>query len=210
MAHPVPSNASEHVPIRPLPPAYDDHLPNHPAAQASLPPPVQPPCTPSPHLGIPPPLTPCKLRPGAPPVIHPAPMCPTCTCQVPKWPDNTYGDKHLIEQVKEIKCTKCWHDIIQKPGPSRQIPDEPASQMPGNFPNTSAPPAPIPTSAKSDSKANVEQLCCEGGAGLAAFLMSKAILYKGDSAESKLLHEWTYKDIQTLPAAAQEEWKAIC
>ena len=82
--------------------------------------------------------------------------------------------------------------------------------MPGNFSDTSMPPAPIPASAESDSKADIEQICQEGGAGLAAFLMSKAIPHKADSVESKPLYEWTYKDIQTLPAAAQEEWKAAC
>ena len=40
--------------------------------------------------------------------------------------------------------------------------------------------------------------------------MSKVIPHKADSAESKPLHEWTYKDIQMLPAAAQGEWKATC
>ena len=137
-------------------------------------------------------------------------MHPIHTCWIPKWPDNAYGDKHPVEQMKEIKCTKCWCDFIQEPGPSRQIPDEPASQMPGNFPNTSAPPATIPASAESDSKADVEWLCHEGRAGLATFLMSRAIPHKADSAESKPLCEWTYKDIQTLPATAQEEWKATC
>ena len=209
-AQPVPPNAGEHMPIRPLLPAYDDHLPNRPAAQAPLSPPVPPPHMPSPCPGIPPPLTPCKLRPGAPPAIPPAPLHSTCTCQVPKWPNNAYGDKHPVEQVKEIKHTKHWHDIIQEPGPSRQIPDEPASQIPGNFPNTSALPAPIPASAEFDSKADIKQLCYEGGAGLATFLMSKAILYKADSAESKPLCKWTYKNIQMLPAAAQEGWKATC
>ena len=127
------------------------------------------------------------------------------THRVPKQPDNAYGDKHPVEQVKEIECTKCWHDIVWKPGSSRQIPDEPTSQMVGNFSDTSVLPTPIPTSAESDSEADVEQLCHEGGAGLAAFLMSKVIPHKADSAESKPLHEWTYKDIQMLPAAAQEE-----
>ena len=80
--------------------------------------------------------------------------------------------------------------------------------MPGNFPNTSLLPAPIPTSGESDSEADVKQLCHEGEARLATFLMSKAIPYKADSTESKPFCEWTYKDIQMLPAAAQEEWKA--
>ena len=129
---------------------------------------------------------------------------------MPKWPDNAYGDMHPVEQVKEIEHTKCWHDIIWELGPSRQIPDEPASQMPGDFPDTSVLPAPTPTSAESDSEADVKWLCHKGGAGLAAFLMSKAISHKADSTESKPLHEWTYKDIQTLPAVVQEKWKAAC
>ena len=195
IAQPVPPNAGDHVPIRLLPPAYDDHLPNWSTARALLPPPVPPPCTPSSCPGIPPPLTLRKLRPGAPPVIPPAPVHPTCTHQVPKWPDNAYGDKHPVEQVKEIEHTKHWHDIVWEPGPSRQIPDEPASWMPGNFPNTSALPAQILASTESDSEADVEWLCHEGGAGLATFLMSKAIPHKADSAESKPLCEWTYKDI---------------
>ena len=41
-------------------------------------------------------------------------------------------------------------------------------------------------------------------------LMSKAIPYRLDSAESKPLREWTLRDIQMLPIAAQEEWKAAC
>ena len=40
--------------------------------------------------------------------------------------------------------------------------------------------------------------------------MLKAIPHKADSAKSKPLRKWTYKDIQMLPAAAQEEWKAAC
>ena len=72
----MPPNAGEHVPIRSLPPAYDDHLSNQSTAQAPLPPPVPPPHMPSPHPDIPPPLTSCKLRPGAPSVIPPAPMHP--------------------------------------------------------------------------------------------------------------------------------------
>ena len=46
-------------------------------------------------------------------------------------------------------------------------------------------PAPTSTSTESDSKADVEQLCHERGAGLATFLMSKTISHKADSAESK-------------------------
>ena len=40
--------------------------------------------------------------------------------------------------------------------------------------------------------------------------MSKTISHKADSAESKPFCEWTYKDIQMLPAVAQEKWKAAC
>ena len=120
-----------------------------------------------------------------------APMYPTCKYQVPKWPDNAYGDKHQVEQVKEIKCTKHWHDIVWKPGPSRQVPDKPASQMPGNFSDTSVLLAPNSISIEFDSKTDVKQLFHEGGAGLAAFLMSKAIPYKADSAKAKPLCEWT-------------------
>ena len=84
--------------------------------------------------------------------------------------------------------------------------------MPGNLPSTPiAPPAhtPIPPTA-SDSKDDVEQLCCEGGADLAAFLMSKAIPIQAISAETKPICKWTYRDILKLPAAAQEEQKAAC
>ena len=209
IAQSVPPNPGEHGSIRPLLPVYDDDLSNQLAAQAPLPP-IPPPHMPFPHPGIPLPLTPHKLRPGAPPAIPPAPICATCTCQVPKGPDNAYGDKHPVEQVKEIEYTKCWHDIVWEPDLSRQIPDEPASQMPGNFSNTSAPSAPTPAFAESDSEADIKWLCHEGGAGLATFLMSKTISYKADSTESKPLCEWTYKDIQTLPAVVQEEWKATC
>ena len=107
--------------------------------------------------------------------------------------------------MKEIECTKHWCDIVWEPHPSRQISDKLALQVPGHFSDTSVLPATIPASAESDSKADVKQLCHEGGAGLAAFLMLKAIPHKADSAESKPLCEWTYKDIQTLPAVAQEE-----
>ena len=111
-AQSVPPNAGKHMPIRPLPPIYDDHLLNQPAAQAPLPPPVPPPHMPSPCPGISPPLIPHKLRPRAPPVIPPAPVHPTHTCRVPKWPDNAYGDKHPVKQVKEIEYTKHGHDIV--------------------------------------------------------------------------------------------------
>ena len=62
----------------------------------------------------------------------------------------------------------------------------------------------------SDSEDDVEWLCHEGGANLAVFLMSKAIPIQAVSAETKPKHEWTYRDILKLPAAAQEEWKATC
>ena len=62
----------------------------------------------------------------------------------------------------------------------------------------------------SDSKDDIEQLCCEGGVDLAAFLMLKAIPMQAVSAETKPICEWTYRDILKLPAAAQEEWKAAC
>ena len=84
--------------------------------------------------------------------------------------------------------------------------------MPGHLPGTPiAPPAhtPMPPTT-SDSKDDVEWLCHEGGADLAAFLMSKAIPIQAVSAETKPIREWTYRDILKLPAAAQEEWKAAC
>ena len=42
---------------------------------------------------------------------------------------------------------------------------------------------------------------------MAAFLMSKAIPIQAVSAETKPIHEWTYRDILKLPAAAQEDGK---
>ena len=123
---------------------------------------------------------------------------------MPHWPGNVYGnDQHPVEQVKEIEHKSCWCDVVGEPRPSHWL--EP--QMPGNLPSTPiAPPAhtSIPPTA-SDSKDDVEQLCCEGGADLAAFLMSKAIPIQDVSAETKPICEWTYRDILKLPAAAQEE-----
>ena len=84
--------------------------------------------------------------------------------------------------------------------------------MPGNLPSTPIVPpvhTPMPPTA-SDSEDDVEWLCCEGGAELAAFLMSKAIPIQAISAETKPICEWTYRDILKLPTAAQEEWKATC
>ena len=72
-------NAGEHGSIRPLLPVYDDDLSNQLAAQAPLPP-IPPPHMPFSYPGIPLPLTPHKLRPGAPPAIPPTPMHPTHTC----------------------------------------------------------------------------------------------------------------------------------
>ena len=163
----------------------------------------------SPCLATPMPPALRKQRPAAPPAIPPAPTCPQCECRVPHRPGNVYGDdQHLVEQVKEIECKSHWCDIVEEPRPSHQL--EP--QMPGNLPGTPvAPPAhtPIPPTA-SDSDEDVERLCHEGGADLAAFLMSKAIPIRAVSAETKPIHEWTYRDILKLPAAAQEEWKAAC
>ena len=84
--------------------------------------------------------------------------------------------------------------------------------MPGNLPGTPiAPPAHTPTPpTASNSEDDVEQLCREGGADLAAFLMSKAIPIQAVSAETKPICEWTYRDILKLPTVAQEEWKATC
>ena len=103
-----------------------------------------------------------------------APTCPQHECHVPHRPGNVYGDdQHPVEQVKEIERKSCWHDIIREPRLSHQL----ESQMPGNLPSTPiAPPAHTPTPpTTSDSKDDVEWLCHEGGADLAAFLMSKAI-----------------------------------
>ena len=205
----TPSITGEHEPIRPPPPAdNDDYQSRSPAAGPSSPPPV-PPHMPSPCLATPMPPTPHKQRPTAPPAIPPAPTHPQCECCVPHWSSNVYGDdQHPVEQVKEIEHRLCWHDIIRKPGPSHQL----ELQMPGNLPSTPvAPPAhtPMPPTA-SDSKDDIEWLCCEGEADLAAFLMSKAIPIKVVSAETKPIHKWTYRNILKLPTAAQEEWKAAC
>ena len=84
--------------------------------------------------------------------------------------------------------------------------------MPGNLPSTPvAPPAhtPMPPTA-SDSKDDVERLCCEGGADLAAFLISKAMPIQAVSAETKPIHKWTYRNILKLSTAVQEKWKAAC
>ena len=162
---------------------------------------------PSPRLAMPMPPAPCKQRLTAPPAIPPAPIHPQHERRVPHRPSNVYGDnRHPVEQVKEIECKSHWHDIIREPGPSHR----PEPQMPGNLSSTPiAPPAhtPMPPTT-SDSKDDIERLCCEGGADLAAFLMSKAIPIQAISAETKPIHEWTYRDILKLPAAVQEEWKA--
>ena len=91
--------------------------------------------------------------------------------------------------MKEIERKSRWHDIIGEPGLSHW----PEPQMPGNLPGTPVvPPAhtPMPPTT-SDSKNDVEQLCHEGGADLAAFLMSKAIPIQAVSAETKPIREWT-------------------
>ena len=110
--------------------------------------------------------------------------------------------------MKEIECKSRWCDIIRESGLSHW----PEPQMPGNLPSTSiASPAHTPMSpTTSDSEDDVEQLCREGGADLAAFLVSKAIPIQAVSAETKPIREWTYRDILKLPATAQEEWKAAC
>ena len=205
----TPPISDEHEPIRPPPPAdNNDYQPRSPAAHPPSPPPV-PPHTPSPCPAMPMPPAPHKQRPTALPAIPPAPACPQHECHVPHWPGNVYGDdRHLVEQVKEIEHKLRWHDIIREPGPSHW----PEPQMPGNLPGTPvAPPAHTPTPpTASDSEDDVEWLCHEGGADLAAFLMSKAIPIQAVSAETKPICEWTYRDILKLPAAAQEEWKATC
>ena len=121
------------------------------------------------------PSAPCKQRLAAPPVIPPAPTRSQHECRVSHQPSNVYGDdRHLAEQVKEIEHKSRWWDIIRERGSSHQ----PEPQMPGNLPSTPvAPPAHTPTpSTTSDSENDIEQLCYEGGAKLAAFLMSKAIV----------------------------------
>ena len=163
----------------------------------------------SPCLATPMPPALRKQRPAAPPAIPPAPTCPQHECCASHRPGNVYGDdQHLVEQVKEIEHKSCWHDIIGEPGLSHQ----PEPQMPGNLPSTPiAPPAHTPTPpTASDSEDDVERLCHEGGADLAAFLMSKAIPIQAVSAETKPIRKWTYRDILKLPAAAQDEWKAAC
>ena len=84
--------------------------------------------------------------------------------------------------MKEIERKSHWHDIIGEPRLSHQ----PEPQMPGNLPSTPVvPPAHIPMPpTTSDSKDDVEWLCHEGGADLAAFLTSKAIPIQAISAET--------------------------
>ena len=207
----APPAVGECEPLRPPPPADDDdYQPRSPAAHPPSPPPV-PPHMPSPCPAMPMPPAPRKQRPTALPAIPPAPARPQCEHCVPHQPGNVYGDnQHLVEQVKEIECKLCWHDIIGEPGLPVSHQQEP--QMPGNLPSTPiAPPAHTPTPpTTSDSENDIEWLCREWRADLAAFLMSKAIPIQAVSAETKPIHNWTYRDILKLPAAAQEEWKAAC
>jgi hypothetical protein len=76
-------------------------------------------------------------------------------------------------------------------------------QMPGNLLDSPAPPA----LSDLHSEAEVEQLSCEEGAGLATFLMTKAILQEAyrDTADQKPHREWTFKDIKSLPLDQQKE-----
>ena len=76
-------------------------------------------------------------------------------------------------------------------------------QLPGQFPDTPVPPPPA-----ADSEDDVERLCREGGSGLATYLLSKVL--PAVSAENKPIHEWTYRDIQTLPPDQQKEWRKAC
>ena len=205
----MPPVANERLPTRLPYSADDDYLSSQLAARGPSPSPV-PPCTPSPCPAVAPPQTLHSQRLIAPPVVPLAPRCPQRECCVPNRPGNIYGDDHYpVEQVRDSDHLRQWCDIVQEPSSSnRENEPELAPTMPGNLPSTPASPA--PPALESDNEADVTQLCREGEVRLMVMVMSKAIPYRLDSAESKPLCEWTLRDIQTLTATAQEEWKATC
>ena len=135
------------------------------------------------------PPAPRKQRPP-PPAVPPAPCCSGRERRVPVRLDNIYGDDcHPTEQVHGIERKDC--DTHRQP-------------LPGQFPDTPI----LPPPAADTSKDDVERLCHEGGSGLATYLLFMAL--PAVSAENKPIHEWPYRDIQTLPPDQQKEWRKVC
>jgi hypothetical protein len=161
---------------------------------------VQPPVrTPSPAPpATPPPLSPAPVT---PPRSHPPPIGPPPLRHgerkhhAPFCPGNIYGEHgQPSKQVKEIERESTWKRLVGEELP--KAPDTP--NVPGGLP-------PSPTSSEDD----VDWLTREGGDALTSYLCSRAIPY-AESAISPNYREWSYHDIQKLPADKQALWRKAC
>ena len=181
----VPTDIPTEQPIEALIPLVEDSPPpSHPSSLDLHS--ITPPAAPTPVRQPP---APRKQRPP-PPAVPPAPCHSGREQRIPVHLDNIYGDDcHLTEQVHDIERED--HNAHQQP-------------LPGQFPNTPAPPPPTADTSKDD----VKRLCHEGGSGLATYLLFKAL--PAVSAENKSIHKWTYRDIQTLLSDQQKEWRKAC
>jgi hypothetical protein len=155
--------------------------------------------TPSPAPpATPPPLPPALVTPprSHPPPIGPPPLhCGEREHRAPFRPGNIYGEHgQPSKQVKEIKRESTWKRLVGKEPP--KAPDTP--NVPGGLP-------PSPTPSEDD----VNRLTREGGDALTSYLCSHAIPYV-ESAISPNYWEWSYHDIQKLPADEQALWRKAC
>ncbi len=195
---------------RPQPPAKRQDLPF-----GTAPPPAAPDAPGSDHGQSPPPSPPGF--PGDPPVAPPTPPQPGY--QRPT--RSTAGKLPIRYRQSESDGNKCppfrYHDasaeLIQL---SRSRWNDQTSQ--DGVPSTifTSYYDPLHSSGVDDAPAvaneMVEKLCREGGVELADFLLCKAISPESENlpGPSHNYREWTYKDIQRLPAAEQKGWSKAC
>src|ERR1700733_8776843 len=137
---------------------------------------------------------------------------------IPKRPENVYGDRHPVEILRDPtgrKGRKTTQGPVQKtgenvPGPSNLIPETPEAEDRG---------VPLPPISPTESEREIERglshpdpvadrLCQEGGIKLLLFLIAKAVSPTDTATTSP--KEWSYKDIARLPELEQKDWRDAC
>jgi hypothetical protein len=96
-----------------------------------------------------------------------------------------------------------------EPGSSRT--QQPSEQPPAD---DAAPPGALskhlPHNSDEDEVEDILHLQREGGVQFLNHLLAKAVPPDSESPDSANVHEWTFRDIHTIPSDAQKEWKAAC
>jgi hypothetical protein len=159
------------------------------------------------------PPSPRRADPPSPPL---GPRRSTRIKNLPKKPDNVYGDRHPVDILRDPTGRKGRRTVQgpvprtreNVPGPSN-IPEEPRPE------DWDVPLPPIsPTESEKEierglnSDPEAERVCREGGVELLLFLTAKAVspAVKGPTDPKT----WSFRDIARLPELEQKEWQNAC